>query len=81
MEESRNIYEKVKDFKHRYPSTIAWRLKKHAKVVEELLNGDETIDYVFAGQKNDKFYDIMSTYIVVLTNQRILLCQKRLIFG
>ena len=45
------------------------------------LNDDEVVDYVFAAQKNDKFYDIISTYIVVLTNQRILMCQKRLLFG
>ena len=29
------VYQKVKEFKNKYPMTISWRLKKHAKVVEE----------------------------------------------
>lgn len=75
------IYERAKSFKKMYPATIAWRLKAHAKVVEAHLNDDEIVDYVFVAQKNDKIYDIVSTYIIALTNQRILLCQKRLLFG
>lgn len=75
------IYERAKSFKKMYPATIAWRLRAHAKVVEAHLNDDEIVDYVFVAQKNDKIYDIVSTYIIALTNQRILLCQKRLLFG
>lgn len=78
---NQQIYERAKSFKRTYPSTIAWRLRAHAKVAEQHLNNDEIVDYVFVAQKNDKFYDIISTYIVVLTNQRILMCQKRLLFG
>ena len=29
------VYEKVLNFKRKYPSTIAWRLKAHSKVVEK----------------------------------------------
>ncbi|MEG0025953.1 MAG: PH domain-containing protein [Bacilli bacterium] len=75
------IYQKAKSFKKLFPTTIAWRLKAHSKVVEQFLNDDEVVDYVFVAQKNDKMFDIMSTYIIALTNQRILMCQKRMIFG
>ena len=75
------IYEMAKDFKNKYPSTIAWRLKSHAKIASEILNNDERIDYVFVAQKNDKFYDLLSTTLVILTDQRILFCQKRVFFG
>lgn len=75
------IYQKAKNFKKMHPTNIAWRLKAHSKVAEEALNPDEVIDYVFVAQKNDKIYDIISTYVIVLTNQRILMCQKRLLFG
>ena len=75
------IYQKAKSFKKMYPSTIAWRLKAHSKIAEQALNPDEVVDYVFVAQKNDKIYDIISTYVIVLTNQRILMCQKRLLFG
>jgi len=75
------IYEKAKEFKQKYPMTIAWRLKKHAKVIEQHLNPDEEINYVFAAQKNDNPFDVITTYMVVLTNKRILLAQKRLLFG
>ena len=73
--------EKAKEFKKRYPLTIAWRLKKHSKVIEKHLNPDEGIMYVFAGQKSPMIFDIFSTYLVVLTNKRILVAEKRLLFG
>ena len=75
------VYEKAREFKQKYPMTIAWRLKKHAKVIEQHLNPDEEVNYVFAAQKNDNPFDIITTYMVVLTNKRILLGQKRLLFG
>lgn len=75
------VYKSVKQFKKRYPGTVAWRLKAHSKVIVKHLNPDEEIKYVFAAQKNLKSYSIFSTYIVVLTNKRILLAQKRLLFG
>ena len=75
------VYEKVKEFKRRYPWTISWRLKAHSKIVEKHLNHDEEVYYAFAAQKNDNPLDIITTYVVVLTNKRILLGQKRLLFG
>lgn len=75
------VYEKLKEFKKNYPATIAWRLKSHAKVIENHLNPGEEVTYVFAAQKGLSAIDIFSTFAVVLTNKRILLAQKRLLFG
>ena len=76
-----DVYEQVKKFKDKYPMTIAWRLKSHAKVIEKHLNKDEKVLYGFAGQKNESWTDIMHTYIVVVTDKRIVIGQKRLLFG
>lgn len=75
------VYEELKKFKHEYPSTITWRLRKHAKVVEKHLNPDEKVLFCFAAQKGFSSLDIFSTFAVVLTNKRIILAQKRLIYG
>lgn len=76
-----NIYEKLLEFKKKYPMTVAWRLKQHAKVIETHLNPNEEVLYAFAAQKNDNPLDIITTYAVVLTNKRILVASKRVIFG
>ncbi len=75
------VYQKVKEFKQKYPMTISWRLKKHAKVVEKHLGSDEKVLYAFAAQKNDNPLDIITTNVIVITDKRILLGQKRLLFG
>lgn len=75
------VYEKAKQFKKKYPLTIAWRLKKHSKIIDLHLNPGEEVKYVFACQKNDNPIDIITTYVIALTNKRILLGQKRLLFG
>ena len=75
------IYKKIKDFKRRYPSTISWRLKAHSKVAAEHINDDEEVLYAFAAQKLPSVFNVTSTYAIVLTDKRILLAQKRLIFG
>ena len=75
------VYQKAKEFKQKYPMTISWRLKAHSKVIEEHLNPGEVVNYAFAAQKNANPFDIITTYVVVLTNKRILLGQKRLLFG
>lgn len=76
-----SVYEKLVEFKEKYPMTVAWRLKKHAKIVDKHLNPGEEVLYAFAAQKNESPLDIFMTYAVVLTNKRIILAQKRLIFG
>lgn len=75
------VYEEALRFKRRYPSTIAWRLKKHCQRIEEHLNPDEEVLYVFTGQKNNKFYDIISTAVFAITNKRLLIANDRLLFG
>ncbi len=77
----KTIYNKVKDFKKRYPTTISWRLKAHCKVAAEHVNDDEEILYAFAAQKLPSVFNLTSTYAIVVTDKRILLAQKRLIFG
>lgn len=77
----KTVYEHIRDFKKKYPKTIAWRLKKHAKVIERHLNPGEEVLYAFCGQKNNNPLDIITTYAVVLTNKRILLGEDRVVFG
>ena len=76
-----DTYEKLKEFKAKHPISIAWRLKSHAKVVDKHLNPGETVNYVFAAQKGYSSFDIFSTFVVVLTNKRIILAQKRVLWG
>lgn len=76
-----SVYSQVKKFKRKYPMTVAWRLKKHSKIVEKHLNPGEEIIYIFACQKNNNPFDIITTYVVALTNKRIILAEKRLLFG
>lgn len=76
-----SVYDQLKEFKNKYPMTISWRLKQHAKIIEKHLNPGEEIQYAFCAQKNNNPFDIITTFAVVLTNKRILLGEKRLLFG
>lgn len=76
-----NIYDLVRRFKTKYPTTIAWRLSAHAALAEKALDADEEVRYVFCGQKNCMHRDIMSTNVIVFTNKRIILCHKRIFPG
>ena len=75
------VFAAVSQFTNKYPGTIAWRLKRHAEVIDRHLNPDEKIEYIFVGQKNDGVTEIFNTYIVALTNKRIMLGTKRVVFG
>jgi len=77
----KEIYQKAKEFKRKYPSTVAWRLRAHCKVVASHLEESEQIKYVFVGQKNDNIFDIITTYVIVITDRRIILGEKRLFWG
>lgn len=77
----KNVYERALEFKYKYPTTIAWRLKKNASVVEKHLNPGEEVLYVFVAQKNNNPLDIVSTAVVALTSERILIGRKRVVFG
>lgn len=76
-----NVYSMLKAHKKKYPGTISWRLKAHAKIVEKHLNPGEEVYYAFSSQKGNSTFEIFNTYAVVLTNKRIILAQKRLFFG
>ena len=77
----KSVYEMLKEFKSKYPSTICWRLKRHASVIDKHLNPGEEVKYAFPAQRAYNRYSLFSTYAVVLTNKRILLAQKRILFG
>lgn len=76
-----NVYNKLKEFKQKHSLTVAWRLKAHSKVIEKHLNPGEEVKYAFVAQRGFSSFDIFCTFAVVLTNSRILLAQKRLLFG
>lgn len=76
-----SVYKRVKEFKTKYPTTVAWRLKINSEVVEKHINPDEKVLYAFAAQKSHNTLDIFSTAVVVLTDKRILIGRKRLLFG
>ena len=76
------IYDQVAMFKAKYPGTITWwRLKKHAKIIEEHINQDETPLYSFAGQKTPETWDFTSTAVLTVTNKRILIGQDHILTG
>lgn len=74
-------YKLAKKFMRKYPSTVAWRIKSHSKIIDKHLNPNEEVMYVFLGQKNKSSLDIVNTNIVVLTNKRLMIATKRLLFG
>ena len=74
-----SVYEQVKAFKNKYPMTVGWRLKQNSEVIERHLNPGEEVFYAFVAQKNDNPLDIISTAVVALTNERILIGRKRVV--
>ena len=76
------VYDQVAMFKAKYPGTITWwRLKKHAKVIEEHINPDEEAIFSFAGQKTPETWDFFSTAVLTLTNKRIIVAQDHILTG
>jgi len=76
-----STYELVKNFKKKYPSTICWRIKKHADLVDKNLNPGEKVTYAFAAQNNDTHQSIFDTAVLALTNERIIIAQDRILIG
>jgi hypothetical protein len=69
-------------FKKKYPMTLTHhRLQKHSQIIEMHLNPGEVVNYAFAAQKNLKALDFFETCVVAITNERILIGQKRVMFG
>lgn len=75
------IYDELLKFKNKYHGGIGWRLKSHSNCLEEYIDSDEEIKYVFYGQKNDSIAELFNTFVVVLTSKRLLLGHKGLLFG
>ena len=78
---SNSVYKKVLRFQKKYPDTVGWRLKQNSRVVQMHLNPDEEVIYAFDAQKNDNPLNIVETAVVALTNKRILIGRKRVVFG
>jgi len=81
MKNKKTVYEMVREFKNKYSMSVSWRLKKHSKVIERHINPDEKVLYAFTAQKNNNPFDIISTAVVALTDKRILIGRKRVLFG
>ena len=75
------VYKRVREFKEKHPMSVAWRLKANSKVIEKHINPDEYVIYAFAAQRSVNTLDIFSTVVVALTNKRLLIGRKRLLFG
>lgn len=76
-----SVYTKISEFIKKYPLTMAFRLGKHCKIVDKHLNPEEEVIYAFPAQKNISPVEIFSTCVVVFTNKRILIAQKRVLPG
>lgn len=76
-----SIYDKVKEFKVKYPGTICWRLKNHSRIIDENLFDDEVIKYAFAAQYNQSHGKIFDTAIIAITNKRIMIAQDYVLIG
>jgi len=77
----KSCYDHVVAFKKKYPLTVSFRLKKHSDIIERHLNPDEKILYAFAAQKNSSSLEIFYTNVIAVTNKRILIATKRLLWG
>lgn len=75
------IYKEVSEYLTRYPFTFAWRIRQHVKVICKHLNSDEEVYYVFPAQRNPESINIFATCLIALTNKRILIGQKRVLWG
>ena len=76
-----NVYAKLLEYIKNYPGGIAWRIKKHCRVIEEHLNPEEDILFIFCGQKTISLWDIFSTCVVAITNKRLIVAKKRVLWG
>lgn len=74
-------YEMVARFKSKYPTTVAFRIRQHCRIIEEHLNPGEEVLYAFAAQKNDSPIQLFNTNVIALTNKRIMLATKRVVWG
>ena len=71
----------VNRFKDKCPLTVGWRPRLNSSVIDKHLNKDEKVLYEFIAQKNDNPFQFFESGVVALTNKRILIGRKRVLFG
>ena len=74
-------YKMVLKFKKKYPMSMTFRLAKHCEIIDKHLNPGEEIIYAFPAQKNSNFWEIFNTSVIALTNKRIMIGTKRVLWG
>lgn len=77
----KDVYKLVQKFRKKYKGTVAFRVKEHAAVVQKHVNPDEKVVFAFCGQKNYSSLMFINSCVIALTNKRILIGQKRLLWG
>lgn len=76
------VYDQIKDYKKKYSGGLGFRLKKHANVIEKHLNPEEKSVFAFYGQKHiNGAFAFPSSCVISVTNKRILIGKKRLLWG
>ena len=75
------VYDRSYDFLKKFPLTITWRIRQHAKILAKHLNPGEELLYVFPAQKNSDPFNIYDTCLVAFTSERILIAQKNVLWG
>ena len=75
------VYDQAKLFMKKYRGNMVFRIKKHASVVEKHLNPGERVQFVFVGQKNTSAFDWCASCVFAITDRRILIGRKRLLWG
>ena len=54
----KSIYEAAREFRKKYPLTVAFRLKANSAVVQKHLDAGETPLYTFVGQSVKTVWDV-----------------------
>ena len=75
------VYTLAKRFKNKYFGTVCFRIRAHSNVIVNHLNQDEKLYYVFCGQKNGFQRELFNSCVIALTNERIMIATKRVLWG
>lgn len=78
---NQSSYELLKKFTNKFSSSVAWRVKKHCKIIDMHLNPNEKINFIFAGQLDIKPLSLFNTGVIAVTSERLIIAQKKLIVG
>ena len=76
-----NCYLKLRKFLNKFPGGIHWRDRKHCEIIDKHLNPDEQIEFVCIGQLNNEVWGWFDTAVLALTNKRIMIGHKSLVYG